>query len=79
MFTRRLAPGTTPAAGRVRTFILHGEHWRFRPVSDATTSSMIAGPHPRSREPRAPAARPDSIAPTARWSFWSRRSRDPWY
>ncbi len=46
MFTRRLAPGTTPAAGRVRTFILHGEHWRFRPVSDATTSSMIAGAPP---------------------------------
>src|SRR2546428_9290637 len=50
VLSRRLAPGTTPAADSARTFILDGQGWRFRPVSDATTV----------------AARPDSIAPTAR-------------
>ena len=37
MLSRRLAPGTTPAADSASTFILDGQGWRFRPVSDATT------------------------------------------
>ncbi|PYR58915.1 MAG: hypothetical protein DMF91_16055 [Acidobacteria bacterium] len=49
VLSRRLAPGTTPAADPARSFRTARVR-RFRPVSDATTV----------------AARPDSIARTAR-------------